>query len=173
MMRYEKRLNLRVLTAISAGLLVAGLVWAQPPGGGRGRHFAPGDGPGPRGSGGRLAEFLELTEEQQEQWHAAHEEHAEASRGLHEQLRDNRVTFEETLSEPGPDPTTVGELFLAGRDLQAQLGESREQLEQTLKSFLTAEQIERWEAFEAARGDRGTRRFRAPRQRRGGGPAGV
>lgn len=172
---------------VAVAVLVVPPISAQPPGAGEDAAFGLGEhgfgaqspgGEGIRGQRmrrrgsrgpGRLIEFLELTEAQQEEWKAAHEAHRESAEPIMDQVRDNRTELHEAIESDNPNPTEIGELTLAGRDLRRELEASQEELRQALESVLTPEQLEKWEAFEAAGGGRRRhfggrgRSFRGPR----------
>jgi Spy/CpxP family protein refolding chaperone len=102
------------------------------------QHERRGHGPDHR-DGGRA---LNLTEEQREQFRAAHEAHREAIEPLLEQLRDHHDAVEAAI-ETG-DPTTVGEAVLAGHALREQLEAERKNLETAVLEFLDEEQKARY-----------------------------
>jgi Spy/CpxP family protein refolding chaperone len=127
----------------------------------------PRRGPGPDGHGHDLARVLELTEQQQEQWRAAHEAHRAAIEPLLEQLHANHDAVEAAI-ETG-DPTAVGEAVLAGRALHQQLVVERDGLEQAVLEILDDEQEaqytehrERRRRFDHGHGFGGHERRRGP-----------
>ncbi|MEM1245404.1 MAG: Spy/CpxP family protein refolding chaperone [Acidobacteriota bacterium] len=128
----------------------------------------PGFGKG-RGGGERLAAFLELDESQQAEWQALREEHRASIEPLVADMKANRESLRDLLESDTADPTAVGELVLAGRDLRGEMKASREGLDASLAAVLTAEQQEKFEAFKAAAGERGPRGRgrRGPRGARG------
>ena len=152
-----------LVTVFAAGaMLIGALAFAQPPRGDGGRRLHMKDR-----SDHRLVEFLELTEDQQEAWRAAHQAHREAISSEIEQVRENRDALEEAIE--AEDALRVGELTLEGRRLREQMRESGEALREQLEGILDAGQRERWEAFQAARehgprfGRRDHRNRRGPR----------
>ncbi len=112
----------------------------------------------------RVAGFLELTDQQKEEWLALHEElsagasaHRDEMRGLHERIRG--------LAEAEkPDAAAVGELVIeAHRKMTAHRAEGEAVHAQVL-SILTPEQQERFEAMRSLRGDRQRSRSAGPPQ---------
>jgi Spy/CpxP family protein refolding chaperone len=165
----NERFQTRLAVIIAAGaVLLASLALAQPPrrGDGEGRpHMRD-------RFDQRLIEFLDLTEDQQEAWRAAHQEHRDAVSGVMTQLRDNREALEQAIE--AEDALRVGELTLEGRRLHEQVRASAEALRGELEGVLDAEQRERWEAFREARGHGhgpgfGRRGHRGPRGAHGAG----
>ncbi len=145
---------------LAAGLILTALfattLAAQPP--------RRGDQQRSEGRGfGRLVEFLELTEDQQAQWQQIHEDHRAATMDLRDQMQANREALRAELETESPDPTTVGQLTLDGRDLARTVKQSREDLNDQLSGTLTEDQRIRWEAFKEARPERG----RGPGRRSG------
>jgi Spy/CpxP family protein refolding chaperone len=88
------------------------------------------------------ARALNLTEEQREQFQAAHEAHREAIEPLLEQLHAHHDAVE-TAIETG-DPATVGEAVLAGHALREQLEAERKDLEAAVLEILDEEQKARY-----------------------------
>lgn len=117
--------------------------------GGRGMH-------GPHGGNRALAEYLQLTDEQKDAWKTAYEAHRTAVEPIFEQLRTNRETFQSAVE--AQDATAIGNAFLAGEALRQQLQTEQQNLEAQLKAVLTADQLDKYEAFQAARGGRGGHR---------------
>lgn len=146
----------RWLVALASALILVAAAAAQPGGFGKG------------GRGGeRLAEYLELDESQRIEWQTLREEHRAALEPVLAEMKANRESLRTLLESDAADPTTVGEIVLAGRDLKNQLKAAREQLDADLVAVLTAEQQEKFEAFKAAAGERG------PRGRGRRGPRGL
>lgn len=131
----------------------------------------PRRGPGPGGHHD-LARVLELTEQQQEQWQAAHEAHRAAVEPMIEQLRANHDAVEAAI-ETG-DATAVGEAVLAGRALRAQLEAERDGLEEVVLEILDDEQEAKYTEFRERRrrfdDDHG---FGGHERRRGPAPSGA
>ena len=163
----------------AAGLLaVAAIAVAAPPrGSARFGDGASGEG-FPRHAERRverLAEFLELSDSQLTSWESLRSQHRDAVQPLLEQMRTHRESLRSLMESDSPDATALGEEMLAGRELREDLETGQQDLESGFRALLTAEQLERYEAFREARGDRREQRGRSgPRGRRGRGPgAGV
>ena len=151
-----------------ACLWAASAGFAQPPSEHQDRRFGGAAGPGHDRGGGRLVEFLELSEAQEEEWKAVHEAHRDATALLRDDVRANREATHAAIESDSPDPTEVGALVLAGYDLREQIKASAEALQEELKAILTPDQLDRYEAFQAANGPR----RRGPRGDRGRGSRG-
>jgi len=162
-------MNRTIGIAILGAALGAVPVTAQPAGQGRPE--------GRRGQrGGALFEYLGLSPEQQEQWRALHEQHREEMKPYREEGRALHQRVRESLETDEPD-AVVGEAVKAVYDHRQRMKAARETFRGQLESVLNAEQKEKLEAFEAARGmrgkDRGERgRGRGSRRPRGGGAGG-
>lgn len=150
----------RILLALLAALLVTAAVpaLAQGPfGGGPGHGPGAGVGPGPGAAAGpaagptngrgfaRLADYLELTDEQI----AAAQEIFEANRDAAEPLRDEHLALREELMAlldgDAPDPQAVGELAIALHDGRETLRGLREDAWDDFKALLTADQLDKLE----------------------------
>jgi Spy/CpxP family protein refolding chaperone len=135
-------------TVLLAGSLLALPLLAQPKGRAGGGPFAPHHGHG----GDRVADFLELTAEQREQWDALHQELRGTIRPSFEQQRTLDQELRGLLDEASPDPAAVGTIVLQQRDNRRSIEAAHEQLKEQLAAILTAEQLDRLDAFHAARG---------------------
>ncbi|HVS14733.1 MAG TPA: periplasmic heavy metal sensor [Thermoanaerobaculia bacterium] len=158
------------------GLLALGAVAiAQPPFGGAGERSRSGleARRGPGGPGGeRLFAFLDLSEQQQTEWKAAHEAQRDATEPLREAMRANHQALREAVE--AEDALRIGELTLEGKRLREEMHAGFEALQAELASILDAEQREKWEAFQAARGDGLRFERRGPRGPHGShGPRGA
>ena len=138
------------------GLLVAATAWSQP-------------GKGQRGGNDRLIGYLELDEAQQVQWQEIHQAHREGAKESVEAARANRQALRELLESGEASAEQAGQLVLDGHSLKQDIEADHEELKQELSAVLTVEQLERFEAFQAASGDRGRR---GPGPRRGNGRRG-
>jgi len=105
----------------------------------------------------RLAAFLDLSEQQIEQWKEVHEGRAEAlmedfggQRDMHQQIREMALADR-------PDAAAIGELVIeAHRQMAAAQGE-REAFHAEVMTILTPDQQDRFEAFQEMRSERGPR----------------
>jgi Spy/CpxP family protein refolding chaperone len=126
-------------------------------------------GEGPRGGRHRaraVVEYLELTQQQQDSWKALREQHRDETKALREEGRAVRQRLQESLERDEPD-AVVGEAAKAAHAHRQMMKQARETFEGQLKSVLSPEQQEKYEAFKAARktgrqghGTRGPRRGR-------------
>jgi Spy/CpxP family protein refolding chaperone len=132
---------------------------AQPPGH---RGFHPG--------GHDNARALDLTEEQREEWRAAHAAHREAIEPLVQQVRAHHESMEAAL-ENG-DPTAVGEIALAAHALRKQIETEREELETAVLQILDEEQAARYRELQSRRSHFAGPGFRGDGRGRGRGPHG-
>ena len=146
----------------TALLLVGAMAFAQPgPGApGNGQRNGPGNGPG-QGPNGGLIEFLALDDAQIEAWTAFHDEFRATVEPLKEMQRDLHVQLREALDSDTPDAMTIGQLMIDIHAIGLDVRAAREQLDENLKSILTADQLVKFEAFRAAQA-----------QNRRGGPGG-
>ena len=143
----KSRTILLPILAVLALTATAPLALAQPPG-------APGDGPrgmhGRHDRGGDLVEFLGLTDEQEEQWKAAHKAHFEGLRPTFERIRDLREQIKAELEGDSPDAATVGGYVIQIHQLDSELEAGRGELDAAIREILTDEQQTKLDAFKAA-----------------------
>jgi Spy/CpxP family protein refolding chaperone len=120
-----------------------------------------------------IVEYLDLTQEQQNSWKALREEQREEMKALREEGRGLRQRLQEALQADEPD-AAVGEAAKAAHAHRQLMKQAREAFEGRLKSVLTPEQREKFDAFEAARAmgrkGRGARGNRQGRPGRGTPP---
>jgi Spy/CpxP family protein refolding chaperone len=110
-----------------------------------------GDGPGHgRHRARAIVDYLDLTPEQQEQWKALREQHREEMKGLREDGRDVRQRLRESLEADAPD-AVVGEAAKAAHAHRQRMDQARKAFGGELRSVLTPEQREKFDAFQAAR----------------------
>ncbi len=138
--------------------LIATAVGAQ-----RGPFGKGGFGSGGRG-GERLIEYLELDEGQQAEWQAIREASRDEMRSSVEAIRANGQALRELLESGTATAEEAGQLVLDGHALKQDLQASREAIDEQLQAVLTLEQVEKWEAFKAAAGNRGPRFGRGGRR---------
>ena len=119
-----------------------------------------------RGGRGGLAEYLGLTAEQRVRFEAARAEHWKEIEPLRAEGRDLHGRLRSALEARDPDPATVGKAMLAVKQHGERMKASAEAFRARMKSELTPEQQQKFDAFEAARGV-----GRAPHGRRGPRPA--
>lgn len=157
------RRSLPILLLAGSLLLLAVPLLAQPPGGGPGAGLGGGPFAGSRAHGRpgeRLAEFLDLTADQRVQWDALHQELRDSLRPLFEEQRTLAEELRGLLEQSSPDAAAVGSVVIRQHDNRQTMQAAHEDLEEQLKAILTPEQLDRFEAFKAARpfGHRGSRR---------------
>lgn len=160
--------------ALVAALALAPLASAGPPG--AGPHGGHGDGPGFAAAHGhfggmmrhfeRLADALDLTEEQRAEAHEILTAHREETRAARQEIRTIHETLQSTLDAGDADAQQVGELVIQAHGLRRELRSEREALHEELKKLLTPEQLEKLELLEEMKPERRGRR--GPR----GGPGG-
>jgi len=115
----------------------------------------------------RATVFLDLNDQQVEQWQTALEARGETRQGsradvhaLHEQIRD-------LASASQPDATAIGELVIQAHQLKAEGEAEREAFHAELMSILTPDQQARFEAMQELRPERGSRGRHGRHGRRG------
>ena len=126
------------------GLALGGAVVAAQPAGEGSRE-------GRRGQRGQaIVEYLGLTQAQQDSWKALREQHRDEIETLREEGRALRQKLRESLEADEPD-ATVGAAAKAAHVHRQLVNQARETFEGQLKSVLTPDQQEKYEAFKAAR----------------------
>jgi Spy/CpxP family protein refolding chaperone len=167
-MRKTQRLAVVAGTLLIAGAAAGVGVAAPPEGEGR---------PGARRAGGRsaaLVEYLGLSEPQKAARRELHVQRREQMKPLVEEGRDLRARLREAVGKEAPDPAAVGEATLAIEKHRRQMSAEREAFRARLEALLSAEQMEKLRAFEAARrsmgGGREGRRGPRPGRRAPGAP---
>lgn len=146
-----------MVVVLAATGVLGGGVFAQ----GRGDHRArraPGQG--------GLAEYLGLTAEQRERLSTLRTEHQKVTEPLRSEGRELHEKLRSALDAKDPDPTAVGHAMLAVRQHGEKMRASADDFRKRMKGELTAEQQQKFDAFEAAR-----RVGRAAHGRRGPRPA--
>ena len=140
-----KRIPIYVI--VLGALLITFPLVAQPGGPGpRGGHLEEG---GPRIE--KLAELLDLTADQTEQWQALMETRRETARAQGEELRATQEQIRELASTENPELEQLGRLTLdLHRGMEAMKG-LREGFDEELATILTPEQREKLELLREAR----------------------
>ena len=148
-MRPKRHANaLRTALAGALALAFCAALSAQPGGHERGR------------GGERLARYLELDESQRAEWQAIREDGREEAKAIFDELRANRESLRALLEAGGADPAEVGQIVLDGHALEQSMRVFREGVDEKLAAVLTSEQVDKWEAYKAARETRGPRGHR-------------
>lgn len=147
-----------ITIAALALMLSAAALTAQPPAGGPGAHgigsCARADAAGPEAARGArgpallnprfLTRYLDLSEQQVKEMKALFEDHREATRPIHEELRGLHRELRALLDGEDPDPGAIGRVILEGEALKTGARALREALHSDLRALLTTEQQERW-----------------------------
>jgi Spy/CpxP family protein refolding chaperone len=109
------------------------------------------DGPGGRGRfmAGRMARFLNLSDDQKTAFQKALEQQRPQMQALHQQMRDVRQKLDDALKADNPDPAVVGQLTIQDRALIKQGHALHDQLAQTLRGLLTPEQQTKFDAMQS------------------------
>lgn len=151
----------RILTVLAAALCLAAALplMAQGPGFGPGHGPGPGAGPGAAfgpadGQGphlGRLAGWLELTDEQIEAARALFETVRTEAEPLRDEQKALRDELRTVLEADAPDATEVGTLVLALHDNRQEIRGLREAAWADFEALLTPEQLEKLEQLQAVR----------------------
>ncbi len=140
-----KTLTKLVLYSVPALLLAAPLAAQHGPGFGRG--FGSRLGPGPEGHfgrgflAGRIAERLDLSEAQQQQIHAIHENYQEETEGLMETMRVARLGLQEQIHAELFDETAIREAAGRVAAVEADLAVMRARIASDVHQVLTPEQL--------------------------------
>jgi len=155
----------KTMAWFAGALAIATLAAAAPDQGYRGagewrRGWEPGDHP--RMEEGfrerhleRMAGFLDLSPQQMEQWRQAIDSRAASREAEHESMQSLHQRIRELASADSPDAQAVGELVIEAHRRMETLEAEREAFHAELKSFLTPEQQDRFEALQELRPDRG------------------
>ncbi|MDH3402932.1 MAG: periplasmic heavy metal sensor [Acidobacteriota bacterium] len=150
---------MRRTTALWTGLALAlGITAAASAGDGHGRH-----GRGFFGDPARMEEhhaerfervaaFLDLSEQQVDQWQTLHAGRVEAMQARHEELEALHERIRELAEAADPDAAAVGELVIEAHRKMAAARAEGEALHAEALALLTPEQRERFEAMQHLRG---------------------
>jgi Spy/CpxP family protein refolding chaperone len=143
-----------LIIVIALTLLVAAAAIAGPQGRQRpGTPATPAHGGGEMLGPAALAEFLGLSDAQQEAAAALRESFRATVQPIHEELRAMREEIEEAVA--AGNATKAGELLIASKTLRDQLKAARENLETQFEALLTTEQKAKWEILQELRELRG------------------
>jgi Spy/CpxP family protein refolding chaperone len=97
-----------------------------------------------------VANFLQLTPEQVDQWKGLLDTQEAALAPLRDLLRDTERALGELLRSDNPDPTAVGSLVLQGKNIKEQMGEVHRTYLHGFEGMLTPEQAGRLAAIRRA-----------------------
>ncbi len=138
---------LAVLGAIVIALGVgpaAGI--AQPP--------PPGERGPWMGRADRMAKFLGLSQQQQDQIRKLMEDRRADHQALWDKLKKNRDAMKQALESANPDPTAVGELAIEAHQLHQQAQVLRDAQDKAIRDLLTPDQKVKFDAMKAMRPER-------------------
>lgn len=108
--------------------------------------------------GSRMAELLDLTDEQKSQAKALRLNQRATIQPLREKIRGNREQIEDALA--AGNSAKAGELMLASYNLRQQIKAAHESFKTSFAALLTPAQKEKWSVFEEMRQLRRERRGR-------------
>jgi len=123
------------------------------PGNGQGAGFGQGDHHAQHF--GRLARYLELTDEQIADAKAIFEDTKTQAMPLHDDVQALREELGTLLDEASPDAAAVGELVIEIHGIHEQIRDLREAAWDAFKALLTAEQLDKLEQLQAMREELG------------------
>jgi Spy/CpxP family protein refolding chaperone len=107
-----------------------------------------------------IAEYLELSEEQAVQCQALFQQHREEAQMRHQTAAELRQEFRELAAASDPDLEGLGAVALEMHRQMESLRGLKEQLAADVEAVLTPDQVEKFEAFRAARDVAGPRHGR-------------
>jgi periplasmic protein CpxP/Spy len=164
---------------LAAALLGSAAIAAQAPKGsdttgkGRGAYGKDRGAEGRLHRLGRMAEYLDLTEQQQASARQLFQSFAEKARSLREGQRGVREQLRTALDAPNPDPAQVGRLVIQMHDTGEQVRAARQEMDKSFAALLTPEQRAKYDALKDARDSFGPRRFGRRGHRHGGAEGGA
>jgi Spy/CpxP family protein refolding chaperone len=125
-------------------LAVAVTTFAMPGGMRPGRNDQSGRRPGAQGRLGprQLAEFLDLSQAQQDQAKALHESMRTTIEPLRDQARANREAVKAAVD--AGDAQKAGQLLVAGKATREQIKSAHDSFQAKFEALLTAEQKSKW-----------------------------
>ena len=114
--------------------------------------------PPPRGERGpwmgqadRMAKFLGLSQQQQDQIRKLMEDRRGDRQALWEKLKTNREATQQALDNANPDPAAVGELAIEAHKLHQQMQALRDAQDKAIRDLLTPDQKVKFDAMKAMR----------------------
>ncbi len=142
---------LAVLGAAVVALVVGPAVGIAQPAPPPGEH---GPGMGPHA---RMARYLGLTQQQQDDVRKLMEERKADHQALWEKLGKNREAMQQALDSASPDPAAVGELAIEAHKLHQQMQALRDAQDKAIRDLLTPDQKVKFDAMKAMRPEGGPR----------------
>ena len=139
--------NSKWITAVAVAALSATMAFAAPHDGGKGGWHGKGRHHG--FGGARLAEKLNLTDTQKEQWIASEKSFRQDNAAFFQSMRQ---TWQDVRAAKEAGDTAKLDALKATKESQhAQMRQLREAQEQKLAAILTPEQKAKWDALKAER----------------------
>jgi Spy/CpxP family protein refolding chaperone len=109
---------------------------------------------GPRaGRADRMAKFLGLSQQQQDQIRKLSEDRRGDRQVLWEKLKTNREAMQQALDSANPDPAAVGELAIEAHKLHQQMQALRDAEDKAIRDLLTPDQKVKFDAMKAMRSE--------------------
>ncbi len=136
-----------IVAVLGAGVLAL----AVGPAAGAAQPAPPGERGPWMGRAHRMARFLGLTEQQQDEIRKLMEERRGEQQALWEKLKKNREAMRQALEGANPDPAAVGELAIEAHRLHHQQQSLREAQDKAIRELLTPEQRVKFDAMKALR----------------------
>jgi protein CpxP len=140
-----------ITIALAVLLAIPAIALAGPGHRGRGHH-GPGGEPGPGMMMKRMAEQLDLSEEQRAQVRALAEQHRESTRALREQLREARRALGEQIHAEDSNETSIRSAAAVLAAAEADMAVVRASHKKEFEALLTTEQIEELRQMKEERG---------------------
>ena len=113
---------------------------------------------GKAGRHGRMAEYLNLTDQQQASARQLFQDLREQTQPLRQEQKALREQLRTALAAANPDPTAVGRLMIDIHAKREQMKAAREQMNKSFAALLTPEQRQKYDALKDARESFGHRR---------------
>ncbi len=129
---------------IAVGVGPAAAIAQPPPPGERGPWMGRGD---------RMAKFLGLTQQQQDQIRKLMESGRADHKALWDKLKTNRESMQQALASASPDPAAVGELAIEAHQLHQQAKALRDAQDKAIRDLLTPDQKVKFDAMKALRAE--------------------
>ncbi|MCB1054504.1 MAG: Spy/CpxP family protein refolding chaperone [Acidobacteria bacterium] len=157
-----------LLTLAAVLLLATGLVAAAGPGRGScadcpkaGPGFGPPDGAGiaafAEHRAERLADALDLTEDQQAAWKTLRDDLQATITPLAEQAQEQHTQLRDLLDAGTTDAQVVGELVLSTHAIGQKIQAARDATEASFRALLTSEQLAKYDELQTRRDEHGSR----------------
>jgi Spy/CpxP family protein refolding chaperone len=166
------RFRTLTLTAVLAGLVAAGVGFAQGPGGGRrggpggfGGPVGPGGRGGLNGPGGLPLQALNLTEAQQDQVKQLREQYRTQSQSIGEQLRSAMEAQRKAVETIPVDEGAIRSTTQAIVEAQTEMAIQQARLQGEIFSLLTPDQQAQVRKLQAERDQRAQQQRQRQRQR--------